>query len=47
VLEVLVDDRQFFAAPRAPLSEIAAAANLERRDHELADDPEMWRSPTA
>jgi hypothetical protein len=43
VLELLADNRQFFAVPRAPLSELAAAASLERRDDELADDPEMWR----
>jgi hypothetical protein len=43
VLEVLADDRRFFAAPRAPASAPAAAASLERRDDKVADDPEIWR----
>ena len=42
VLALQLEDRSTFATPRPPLEELSAAAGLERRGHEVADDDQIW-----
>lgn len=42
VLGMLYRDRSAFAQPRPPLTELAAAAGLERRGHEFAHSASVW-----
>lgn len=47
VLEMLAADRGAFAEPRAPLSELCAAAGLECRLNLVAADPKLWENQRA
>lgn len=42
VLATLLNDPGFFSSPRPPLSELVAAAGLEERRGQVADQPEQW-----
>ncbi len=42
VLGMLHQDRAAFAEPRPPLTELAAAAGLERRGHKFAHEASVW-----
>ncbi len=42
VVGMLLRDREAFARPLPPLTELAAAAGLEQRGDEFADDPAVW-----
>lgn len=44
MLGLLLGDRSTFTAPRAPLSELADRAGLERRGDEVAHEASVWRS---
>jgi hypothetical protein len=41
-LGLLMEDRDTFSHPRPPLSELCAAAGLERRGEEVAHEPAFW-----
>lgn len=42
VVGMLLRDRDTFSRPVPPLTELAAAAGLERREHEFAHDESVW-----
>ncbi|MDN5747005.1 MAG: hypothetical protein L0H64_00485 [Pseudonocardia sp.] len=46
-LGMLLRDNACFAHPRLPLTELAAAAGLERRRHEFGHDAQVWKRSAA
>lgn len=44
VIGMLHRDRDAFAVPMPPLTELAAAAGLERRAHQFAHDESVWKA---